>query len=120
MIRFFTYFQVGVYFSKEHFKTAIPLATTAMLVMYTLQGSIATKLPTTSYIKFIDIWLLYGLLMPFLILIVIVVNEHLSQKSKVIILFQRYMIRQTFKLCPLLLQAKLPELNRSSNLKVEI
>ena len=54
-----------------------------MLVMYTLKGTIAQTLPATSYTKFIDIWLLYGVLMPFLILIVIILMEHLPDKSQV-------------------------------------
>ena len=78
-------FQAAVYFKKENFKSAIPLAITAMLVMYTLKGSISSQLPATSYTKFIDIWLLYGLLMPFLILIVIVLIEHLPDNSQVCI-----------------------------------
>jgi uncharacterized membrane protein len=82
-------YQVSVYFNKEHFKPAIPLAIPAMLVMYTLKGSISARLPVTSYIKFIDIWLLYGLIMPFLILIMIVLIEHLPKKSQVnMILFE--------------------------------
>ena len=70
-----------MYFAKEHFKTAIPLAITSMLVMYTLKGSVSSKLPPTSYVKFIDIWLLYGLLIPFFILILLVLIEHLPQES---------------------------------------
>ena len=75
--------KVAVYFDKEHFKVAIPLTITAMLVMYTLKASISSQLPPTSYIKFVDIWLLYGLLMPFFILIVIVLVEHLPGTSQV-------------------------------------
>ena len=73
-----------LYFAKEHFKTAIPLAITSLLVMYTLKGSISSKLPPTSYIKFIDIWLLYGLLIPFIILILLVLIEHLPSESSVV------------------------------------
>ena len=73
-----------MYFAKEHFKTAVPLAITSLLVMYTLKGSVSSKLPPTSYIKFIDIWLLYGLLMPFIILILLVLIEHLPARSNVI------------------------------------
>ena len=75
--------KVAVYFDKEHFKVAIPLTITAMLVMYTLKASISSQLPPTSYIKFVDIWLLYGLLMPFFILVVIVLIEHLPGTSQV-------------------------------------
>ena len=74
---------MAIYFFKEHFKTAIPLAITSMLVMYTLKASISEELPTTSYIKFIDIWLINGMLMPFVILIMIVLIEHLPESSQV-------------------------------------
>lgn len=72
-----------MYFKREHFRTAVPLSTTAMLVMYTLQASISAQLPTTSYIKYIDIWLLNGALMPFIILIIKVFNEYQIQTSEV-------------------------------------
>ena len=44
-----------IYFKREHFKTAIPVSITTMLVMYTLNNSIAANLPQSSDIKFIDI-----------------------------------------------------------------
>ena len=78
------YFQGTLYFAKEHFKTAVPVAITSLLVMYTLKGSISSKLPPTSYIKFIDIWLLYGLLLPFFIIILLILIEHLPDNSNVI------------------------------------
>ena len=75
-----------VYFAKENFKTSVPLAITSLLVMYTLKASVTSKLPTTSYIKFIDIWLLYGLLIPFIILILLALIEHLPEESDVVVL----------------------------------
>ena len=59
---------------------------TAMLVMYTLNGSISSKLPQTSKIKFIDIWVTYGLCIHFLILILLVLLEHLPDQDKVVFL----------------------------------
>ena len=75
--------KAAVYFHKEHFKTAIPMTITAMLVMYTLKATVSSQLPATAYIKFIDIWLLYGLLLPFLIIIIIIMVEHLPSQNKV-------------------------------------
>ena len=57
---------------------------TAMLVMYTLNGSISSKLPRTSTIKFVDIWIIYGLCIHFLILILLVLLEHLPDQDKVV------------------------------------
>ena len=70
-----------VYFKPEHFKTSLPVAITSMLVMYTLNQSISAGLPSTSYIKFIDIWLLFGLIQPFFIIIMIVFIEHFPQNK---------------------------------------
>ena len=64
-----------VYFKPEHFKTSLPVAITSMLVMYTLNQSISAGLPATSYIKFIDVWPLFGLIQPFFIIIMIVLID---------------------------------------------
>ena len=73
-----------MYFSKEHFKTSIPVSITAMLVMYTLNNSVASKLPQTSTIKFIDIWIIYGLFIHFLIIILLVLIEHLPGTTNLV------------------------------------
>ena len=74
-------FQTTVFFKKEHFKTSLPVAITTMLVMYTLNQSISAKLPPTSYMKFIDVWLLFGLIQPFFIIIMVIVMEHLPEEA---------------------------------------
>ena len=76
--------QVTLYFKAEHFKTSIPVAITAMLVMYTLNNSISSKLPQTSSIKFMDIWILYGLFIHFFILVLLVLIEHLPGPTNVV------------------------------------
>ena len=76
--------QATLYFSKEHFKTSIPVSITAMLVMYTLNNSVASKLPQTSTIKFIDIWIIYGLFIHFLIIILLVLIEHIPGPNNLV------------------------------------
>ena len=76
--------QMTLYFKAEHFKTSIPVAITAMLVMYTLNNSISSKLPQTSSIKFMDIWILYGLFIHFFILVLLVLIEHLPGSKNVV------------------------------------
>ena len=49
--------------------------------MYTLNQSISAKLPPTSYMKFIDVWLLFGLIQPFFIIIMVIVMEHLPDEE---------------------------------------
>lgn len=92
-------FQAAIFFHKEHFNTAIPLVITSMLVMYTLEASISSKLPSTSYIKVIDIWLLYGLNIPFLILVLIILLEHIPESRKVNIEFRPYQKFSFFSRC---------------------
>ena len=73
-----------LYFKQEHFKTSVPVAITSMLVMYTLNQSISAKLPQTSYVKFIDVWLLFGLIQPFFIIVMLVIIEHDHNHQKVV------------------------------------
>ena len=54
-----------------------------MLVMYTLNQTVSKMLPQTSMVKFIDIWIIYGLFLHFLILILLITIEHLPEDSQV-------------------------------------
>ena len=76
--------QASMYFYGEHFKTSVPLVITAMLVMYTLRASISKGLPKTSYVTFIDVWLLNGQIQPFIIVLTIVLIEHIPNHRKVL------------------------------------
>jgi hypothetical protein len=49
---------------------AIGLSLTIMLVMYTMYQSISQVLPATAYLKFIDVWLIFCLLVPFVVFII--------------------------------------------------
>ena len=40
-----------------------------MLVLMTMFISVSNNLPTTAYVKMIDIWLIFNLLMPFLLVL---------------------------------------------------
>ena len=55
-------YQSTLYFNAEHFKTTSGVTVTTMLVMYTLYQAVSHKLPPTSYIKMIDVWLIFGLI----------------------------------------------------------
>ena len=58
------------------------VALTAMLVMYTLFQSVALTLPTTAYLKLLDYWLIFGLIMPFFVFSALAYNELLMQRRK--------------------------------------
>ena len=84
--------QCTLYFKSEHFKTSIPVALTALLgklsliifsalilllpVLFTLYSRVAMSLPGTSYIKMIEIWLLFHILILFLIFFILFLEEH--------------------------------------------
>ena len=74
-------FQATLYFNNKHFQASLSFAVTMMLVMYTLNNSVSSKLPPTSYIKMIDIWLIFGMILPFFITIFLIIIEHIPQKG---------------------------------------
>ena len=51
-------------------ETIITVNITCMMVLSALYISVSTSLPATSNIKYIDIWLLYSLVFPFLIILI--------------------------------------------------
>jgi len=71
--------QSTLYFNAEHFKTTSGVAVTTMLVMYTLYQAVSHKLPPTSYIKMIDVWLIFGLILPFCVFFLLVLIDHLPK-----------------------------------------
>ena len=52
-------------FKPFFFEAALTVNLTVMLVTTTLFISVMDKLPSTSYIRMIDIWLIFGQLLPF-------------------------------------------------------
>ena len=69
--------QSTLYFNAEHFKTTSGVSITTMLVMYTLYQAVSRQLPPTSYIKMIDVWLIFGLILPFCVFFLLVLINHL-------------------------------------------
>ena len=60
------------------------VALTSKLVMYTFYQSIGATLPHTSYIKLIDIWLVFVMMMPFFVFVHLVLCEIFKkEKSRV-------------------------------------
>ena len=59
--------EITLFIDESHFEATTMVALTSMLVMYTMYQSTSASLPQTSYLKMIDIWLLPGLLIPFLV-----------------------------------------------------
>ena len=63
---------------------AIGFSLTIMLVMYTLYQGVIQNLPKTAYLKFIDIWLLFCLIVPSVVFLVEVMWElrHVKNLAK--------------------------------------
>ena len=72
---------ITLFVDEKHYGATIMVHLTTMLVMFTLYQSVSDSMPKTAYLKFIDIWLLYGIIVPFVtfivetILILLAVND---------------------------------------------
>ncbi len=73
--------ELTLFIDESHFEATIMVALTAMLVMYTLYQSVSNALPATSYIKLIDIWLLAGLILPFIVFLVLIIVDMSQTKA---------------------------------------
>ena len=73
---------ITLYIDESHFDATIMVALTAMLVLYTLFQSISSNMPPTAYLKFLDVWLIFCLIMPFLIFVIEVSWELFKEIGK--------------------------------------
>jgi hypothetical protein len=62
--------EVTLYFFESQVELAVGLTLTIMLVMYTMYQSINDMSTKTAYLKMIDFWLLFCLLIPFTIFMI--------------------------------------------------
>jgi hypothetical protein len=62
--------EVTLFFKKTQTELGITLTLTVMLVMYTMYQSITEPLTKTAYLKMIDYWLIFCLLIPFVIFVI--------------------------------------------------
>ena len=79
--------EITLFIDETHFESNIIVALTGMLVMYTLYQSISVTLPQTAYLKLLDYWLIFCLIMPFVIFMIEVFWElQIQNKSKIVCL----------------------------------
>ena len=57
------------------------VALTSMLVMNTLFNAMEQRLPIDANLKMIDIWLMHGLIMPFVVFLVLVISRIKSDRN---------------------------------------
>jgi len=67
--------EMTLFIDDSHFDTNVMLSLTTLLVMYTLYQSTSNSLPQTGYLKFLDIWLIFSLIVPFIIICIHVHKE---------------------------------------------
>ena len=63
------------FFKPFFFEAALTVNVTTMLVLTTIFISVMEKLPPTSYIRMVDIWLIFSILIPFLEVSIITFKE---------------------------------------------
>ena len=59
------------FFGVEFFEANLTVNLSVMFVMTTLFVSVMEKLPQTSYIRMVDVWLIYGQLVPFVYVVLL-------------------------------------------------
>ena len=69
------------FFSDHYFEANLTVNLSVMFVMTTLFVSVMEKLPRTSYIRMVDIWLIYGQLFPFLEVVLITFKEYFAAQK---------------------------------------
>ena len=62
--------EITLVFDEQKTEVAMGLSLTVLLVMYTMYQSISAALTKTAYLKMIDFWLLFCLLVPFVIFMI--------------------------------------------------
>ena len=69
------------FFRPFYFEASVTVNLTSMLVMTTIFIAVMDKLPSTAYIKMIDIWLIFGQLIPFARVVITTVMEQMRNVS---------------------------------------
>ena len=65
----FLIFRITRFFQDFFFEAVVTVNLTTMLVLTTMFISVSNNLPTTAYVKMIDVWLIFNLLMPFILVL---------------------------------------------------
>ena len=71
-----------ILYKPEHFEAAVSVNLTSMLVMTTIFTGVSDSLPETAYVKLIDVWLIFGQMIPFLEVILLTVLEALRKEDE--------------------------------------
>ena len=101
-----------LFITEEHFGATTAVSMTCMLVLYTLYQSIAANMPITVYMKLLDYWLIFNLVMPFLVFLTLVSWELMRDKpNQVMNLDENESWQRKKKYCKLTMQIILPTIS---------
>merc|ERR1712192_48986 len=70
------------YYKNDYFESIVGINLTSMLVLTALIVQVNDGLPDTSYLKMIDIWLFFNLLVPFIFIIIHTFIETLRNRDE--------------------------------------
>ena len=70
---------ITLWIDQSHFDAIIMVSLTCMLVMYTLFQSIAANMPTTAYLKLLDYYLIFAMIMPFAVFSILITWELMDE-----------------------------------------
>jgi hypothetical protein len=62
--------EITLFFDESQLQAAIALTLTVLLVMYTMYQGISAGVPKTAYLKLIDVWVFFCLLVPFIVFLI--------------------------------------------------
>ena len=74
--------EITLFVDEKHFEVTVMIHLTTMLVMYTLYQGLQSIMPKTAYLKHVDIFLLYGVIVPFITFLVEVASKLLAGEEK--------------------------------------
>ena len=104
---------LSLFINEDHFGATTAISMTCMLVLYMLYQSIVASMPITVYMKLLDYWLIFNLVMPFLVFITLVSWELMKDKpnNQVMDLDEDEAWQRKKKYCKLTMQIILPSIS---------
>ena len=101
-----------LYYDESLFATTIKISLTVMLVLYTLFQSISSNMPPTAYIKLLDIWLIFCLVITFIICVFEVTWELIKDSKENTVNSNMYPVTKPIKdKCRIIFQISIPVLS---------
>ena len=91
-----------LFIDESHIEATIMVAMTSMLVMFTLHQNVQSSVPYTAYLKFVDYWLIFGTILPFVVFIVEIAWELGMGDKKTQNQVQRLNEKNYYKIVPMI------------------